>query len=178
MKKLVSLLSMLAIVLIAGVAFAQDEEAKATDYYFEDEDGPVFYITFPETWTAEWSEGEALTALQGLSKDESVLISVMIAHGAKDFAAAGEAIDKILDGLVTDFNFSEPKEGTLNGMKVMATNSKAKLVDGGDEVEVGLIFFTPKENEFYILYTLGSAEAEKQHAEEITAIINSLRTKE
>ncbi len=44
MKKLTSLLSIFAIVLLmTSVAFAQDEEAQATDFYFEDENGPVLH---------------------------------------------------------------------------------------------------------------------------------------
>ncbi len=83
---LVSLLSIFAIVLLmTSVAFAQDEEAKATDFYFEDENGPVFYITFPETWTGEWQEVEGASVLHALPKDESLYISIVAVHDAKDF---------------------------------------------------------------------------------------------
>ena len=179
MKKLTSLLSIFAIVLLmTSVAFAQDEEAKATDFYFEDEDGPVFYITFPETWTGEWQEVEGASVLHALPKDESLYISIVAVHDAKDFKSAAEMIDAILAEVVTDYSFSDPQAGTLNDIPVQMSESKAKLKEGGEETELGLMFFTPKENANYILYSIGSKEAQAAHKDEIDAIFSSLRTKE
>jgi len=172
MRSVLSLLSIMAVLLFAGMAVAED-----TDFYFEDEDGPVFYITLPDTWNGEWQEAEELTALHAVPKDESLYISILAAADATP-ENIGNIADQIVSELVTDYNFEKWEEKAINGIPLYVSESAAKIKDGGEDTEIMVAYFTPKEGQTYILYAIGSKEDQDAHGEEIGAILGSLRTKE
>ena len=172
MRNALSLLSVVAILLFAGMAIAED-----TDFYFEDEDGPVFYITLPDTWNGEWQEAEELTALHAVPKDESLYISILAAADATP-ENIGNIADQVVSELVTDYNFEKWEERVVNDIPLYVSESAAKVKDGGEDTEIMVAYFTPKKGQTYILYAIGSEEDQKAHEKEVSAIFDSLRTKE
>lgn len=172
MRKVLSLLSIVAVVLFAGMAVAED-----TNFYFEDEAGPVFYITLPDTWNGEWQEAEELTALHAVPKDESLYISILAAADATP-ENIGKLADQVVSELVTGYNLEKWEEQTINDIPLYVSESTAKVKDGGEDTEIMVAYFTPKQGQTYILYAIGAKEDQEAHAEEIGAILGSLRTKE
>ncbi|GAK51362.1 hypothetical protein U14_02605 [Candidatus Moduliflexus flocculans] len=172
MRNALSLLSIIAVLLFAGIAVAED-----TDFYFEDEEGPVFYITLPDTWSGEWQETEELTALHAVPKDESLYISILAAANATP-ENIGNVADQIVSELVTDYNFEKWEERAINGIPLYVSESAAKIKDDGEETEIMVAYFTPKKGQTYILYAIGAKEDQNAHEKEINAIFGSLRTKE
>ena len=183
MKKIVSIasiVSIFAMLLLAGMAVAKEaktEESGATDFYFEDESGPVFYITLPETWKGEWQEEDGLAILHAMSNDEEVYLSILAAEEATP-ENIGNIADAVLAEMVTGQSFKEWEEVTINNIPLYTSESKAKLKDGGEKVDVSVAYFTPKKDATYILYIIGATDAQEAHGEDVGAILNSLRTKE
>lgn len=173
MKKVVSLLSLLAVLIFAGIALAED-----TDFIFEDDNGPVFYITLPDTWEGEWQEEDDLSVLHAMPKDESMYLSILAAYDATDPESSGAMVDAILTKIFKGYSFEKWEETTINGIRIVSSDSTATVKETGAEVQITAAYFVPKKDATYILYFFGPEEAFAKHEEEFLTILGSLRTKE
>jgi hypothetical protein len=172
-----SMILMMVAVVLGGLLFAGIAVAEDADFYFQDESGPVFYITLPDTWTGEWQEIEGVTVLHAVQNDGNAYLSVVAAHDA-DPENVGEITDAILAELVTDQNFEKWDEGTINDIPVYSSASLAKTTANGTEVNVNVAYFIPQEDAAYILYIISPPQIDKALEDQITAILGSLRTEE
>jgi len=67
---------------------------------------------------------------------------------------------------------------TINDIPFEHAEATAKDKDSGEDVEVSVAFFTPAENEVYILMFLGTKDAMDSHGDNLTKVIQSIRKKD
>lgn len=174
MKRALSLLSILAVLLFAGSALAEEN-----DFYIEDDEGPVFYITLPDGWSGEWQEEEELNVLHAMPKDESIYLSIVALQDATDPEASGALVDAILTRVFSGYNFEAWKETTTTaGVPLFSSESTATVKKSGAEVKLSARYFVPKKDVTYVLYYFGTPAAFDARKGELEAIVDTLRTEE
>jgi hypothetical protein len=164
MKKLATI----GLALIACGSFATAQ--KVFEY---PADEPTFSITFPEGWTVE-SEEEG--SLSGAPEDELVAVELMALEAEEADGAITEAKEAFSD-LYEEIEFDEIQEGELGNMKVKLFNAKG-TDEEGDKYNINCALFAPKGGEtFFMLFFVGSPEGSAKHAEALTGILQSMKSK-
>lgn len=174
MKNMLRLLVIVSVICMASMALAQE------DFSFEYDDGtPIFFVTLPDNWTGEWQDEDGVSILHAAPADDAdVYLSIWAIHDIADLKAAAEAVDEVLAQLVTGVNFETWEDVIINDIPFTHSESAAKLLEGGTDVIVSAAFFNPEEEEVYILLFLGTPDAFKGHGDNLTEIIQSIRTEE
>lgn len=174
MRSMLCLLVIVSVVCMASMALAQE------DFWFEYDDGtPIFFVTLPDNWEGEWQEEEDLSILHAAPADGAdVYLSIWAMYDVADLNAAAEAVDEVLDQLVTGVNFETWEDVTINDIPFTHSESVATLQDGGEDVIVSAAFFSPAEDEVYILIFLGTPDAFESHGDNLTEVIQSIRREE
>lgn len=131
------------------------------------EDKPVASITFPEGWKAVLG-GEGITAS---SEDGEVLIDVITTNPA----ILGASIDKAfaLLHVKPEIDTWKDAKSTMNGMNVIKHTLDAK--DSKDNVvKLTLTGVEVTKDKGVLVIQRGTAEGQKEHEAEVTAIMESI----
>jgi len=129
------------------------------------EDKPVAAITFPEGWTASVS-GDMISAG---SDDGTAIINVITTRPDM----LGPSNDKAFALLKVkpDFDSFKDTKTTVNGMNAVVTNVDGKTASGGT-MKITLTALEVTKDKGVMVIASGDGVA--KHADEITAIINSI----
>ena len=173
MKRALSCTFILSLILFVGLpTLAQ------TDYWFESEGDPIFYITLPESWNGEWQEEDGLSVLHAISAEETAYLSIWALHDVDDLEEASEAVGEMLDEWVNEFESEEWEEGTINDIPIVYTDGTAVDIETGEDLDLSLAFFIPQEGQIFILIVVGEQEDRDEHSEDIQSILQSIRREE
>jgi hypothetical protein len=173
MKKILVSLSALSLLFSAGMCVAGE--------YLLPEDKPALSITFPDDWTVEGDEDNP-NSLSAISADEAIEIDVW-AVDKKDLKEDVEStllvmateVSTLIDEYITDFQAKEPQAAKINEVDVIDISGKGKDKESGEEVNVSVTLIAPDNENLFVLMYWGSDEAEKQHADQLTAIAKSIK---
>jgi hypothetical protein len=159
-----------SILCFAGLLLAPLANADQTITYPEDD--PIFSISFPDDWEVEGDE-ESVSAS---SADELVNMELIAleAEAIKDAVKmAKEGLTKELEGLKFK---GEPEKGEMNGMDVIFLNAEVTIEE--IKMSVNVCLFAPKKADTcFMLFNIVPFEALKDHIEEISKIVNSVKVK-
>ncbi|HEX7517365.1 MAG TPA: hypothetical protein VF345_08780 [Chthoniobacterales bacterium] len=131
------------------------------------EDKPVASITFPEGWKAAvTSEG-----ISASSEDGTVFIDVITTNPT----ILGASIDKAfaLLHVKPDIDTWKDTKSTMNGMNVVQHTLDAKD-DKGNVVKLTLTGVEVTKEKGVLVILRGTAEGQKEHEAEVTAIMESI----
>jgi len=84
-------------------------------------------------------------------------------------------VGTLIDEYIQDFKAGEPVTTTVNGISMFDINGKGKDKEEGAEVNVSVTLLAADDENLFVLMYWGSDEAEKQYAEQLTAIVSSLK---
>lgn len=172
--------NMLRLALIVGMICAASAALAQQDFSYTYEDGtPIFFVTLPDNWEGEWQEKDNISILHAVPKDGSdVYLSIWAVYDVDDLKMAGDAVDLMFAEFVTDVNFEDWEEMTVNGIPFTFSESAAKMKDSGTDAIASAAFFSPEEGEVYILMCLGTTAAYESQSETVVEIIRSIRREE
>ncbi len=132
-------------------------------------DPKVATITLPDAWDGDGADGQ----LEALSPDKTIFLSAT-AVDAAEVKAAGQEVAKVLADnkieLKQDSRVVAPL--TIAGMSGAAISWDAKDADGATQVH--LVTLKTASGAGLVVLRWGDADAEKDHAAEIDAIVKSL----
>lgn len=136
------------------------------------EKDPIFSISFPDGWKVE----EADQSVSASSADELVNMELI----ALEADALDGAIEGAKESLKEEFKGikfgGEPEKGELNGMNVVFINAQATVEDV--KMAVNCCIFEPKgEDTFFMLFNVVPLEVLKDHGEDISKVLNSIKGK-
>ena len=159
MKKL-----LLTLLLPAFIVTAQAGEFKLP------KDKPLITVSFPNDWKVKYDDG----GLDVESADEEIYF-YLDAHDSKDVdKALKDTIDYLKkEGVTVDKSTQKKKEATVNGMGYGSFSWSGKDKDG--DTKVSLMLFEPTAGKMILVLYWGTPEGEKKHAEELGAIILSIK---
>lgn len=135
------------------------------------ENNPVFSISFPDGWKVEAGESVSASSPDDLVNMELIALEAEALDGAIDMAK--ESLNEELK----DIKFlGEPEEGELNGMKVTFLNGQVTVE--GVKMAVNCALFVPKQAKtFFMLFNLVPLDALKQHGDDVSKVLNSIKAK-
>jgi hypothetical protein len=157
MKKSIMRLLFIAVSMAAPALFAETLKIPA--------DAPVAAITFPEGWTASVN-GDTIAAG---SDDGTAIINVIMTRPDM----LGPSNDKAwtLLKFKPDFDSFKESKTTVNGMNAVAVNVEGKDSSGGPmKVSLTSVEVTKDKG----VMVIASGDGKEKHADEITAVINSI----
>jgi hypothetical protein len=159
MKKL-----LLALLLPAFIITAQAGE------FTLPKDKPLVTVSFPNDWKVKYEDG----GLDVESADEEIYF-YLDAHDSKDVNQALKDTIEYLkkEGVTIDKSTEKKKEAKVNGMECGTFSWSGKDKDG--ETKVSLMLFEPTAGKMILVLYWGTPAGEKKHAEELGAIILSLK---
>ena len=159
------LLSVLAALLMAPFAGAEQT------INYPDKD-PIFSISFPDAWKVETGEQNvSASSPDSLVNMELIALEAEALDGAIDMAK--EALAEQLKGLEWS---GEPEKGELNGMHVTFLNGQVVIEEV--KMAVNCMVFAPKDADtFFMLFNIVPMEALKEHGEDVSKVINSIKGK-
>ena len=132
-------------------------------------DPKVATITLPDAWDGDGADGQ----LEALSPDKTIFLSATTVDAA-EVKAAGQEVAKVLAEnkieLRQDSRVVAPL--TVAGMSGAAISWDATDADGATQVH--LVTLKTPAGEGLVVLRWGDADAEKDHAAEIEAIIKSV----
>ncbi|WP_174293343.1 hypothetical protein [Sphingomonas bacterium] len=132
-------------------------------------DPKVATVTLPDAWDGDEADGQ----LEALSPDKTIYLSAT-AVDAADVKAAGQEVSKVLAENKIELKGDSRKVAALTvaGMSGAAISWDAKDADGPTQVHL-VTLKTPSGGALVVL-RWGDADAEKDHAAEIDAIVKSV----
>ena len=170
MKKLsLSMFALSLVLLISLPALAQ------TNYWFERDGEPIFYITLPASWEGEWQEEDGLSVLHAIAANETAYLSVWALHDVEDLEDASEAVGEMLDEWVNGFDSGEWEEGEINDIPVIYTDGTAVDIETDEPLDLSIAFFIPEEGQVFILIVVGEQAYRDEHSGDIQSILQSIQ---
>jgi hypothetical protein len=160
----------LRICLLAGFLAITPAMAMAKSYTIPNPN-PVAVITIPDDWETE----ETTRGLESTSEDEGVYFTVEVTDFdsvEKDMTRAIAAL--VAEGVVLDMATQKQTEFSVNGLKAFMTFWNAKDEDGMTQISITLVMVSDKKA--LLMTGWGTEEAQKENLEELTAIMNSIKT--
>jgi hypothetical protein len=170
MNKILASISALALLCTTGLAVSGEYKLPEAD--------PLVSITFPTDWSVE-AQDDNVTAM---SPDEAIEIDFwavdqedLKADAKATLEATGQEIGELLDEYLTEVKTEKPVETNHNGLDLYDVSGKAKEKDGGADVNFSMTLMTPDNKNLFVMLYWGSDEAEKDHADALLAIAQSLK---
>jgi hypothetical protein len=133
---------------------------------------PIFSICFPDGWKVEMEDQSvSASSANDLVNMELIALEAEALDGAID--AAKESLTEELKGIKWT---GEPEKGELNGMNATFLNAQVTLE--GVKMAVNCAIFAPKKADtFFMLFNIIPLEALKEHGEEVSKVLNSIKGK-
>ena len=174
MKKTMTVMIFLSLMLIASAALAQTE-------YTYPANAPALSVTFPEGWQVELDQ-EDQKGVSAISTDETIALYIwpLDAQEVKDdvktaIEAAAQDAGKDIAAWVTDVKFNEPQTVEINGITFLDITGAGKDKEDGSDVNVALTFFSPDNKAVFAMLYYGSPDAEKANEKDLTSIAQSIK---
>lgn len=141
----------------------------AAEYKIPKEE-PLFSIDFPAGWSVTHED----ESIDGVSKDEAVQVYAQ----TDDSSSLEESVKGTIEYLVkAGVKIKEDSqkvvEGEINGLKASTISWTGKDDDG--ECKINLTFIPVSDKHVITLLYWGSDKAEKEHGEELVAIVKSMK---
>lgn len=157
-------------VLAACVALAALSGSALAKTYTLGNDPAVATITLPDDWKGDADQG----ALEALSPDETIYLSAEIVD-AQDLKAAGQELARILADhkIVLKGDSRKVEQVTVGGMPGAAIAWDATDADGPTQVH--MLALKAKADAEVLVVRWGDADAEKEQAAALDAIVKSLK---
>lgn len=155
---------------LAAIALAPFAQADQTINY--PDKNPIFSISFPDGWKVEMEDQSvSASSADDLVNMELIALEAEALDGAID--AAKESLTEELKGIKWT---GEAEKGELNGMSVTFLNAQVTLE--GVKMAVNCAIFAPKKAEtFFMLFNIVPLEALKEHGEDVSKVLNSIKGK-
>ncbi len=146
--------------------------AKADQVINYPADKPIFSIAFPDGWKVEPGD----QSVSASSADELVNMELI----ALDADEAASAIDDAKESLEEELKgikwLAEPEKGEINGIGVTFLNGNVTVE--GVKMAVNCAVFAPKKaDKFFMLFNIIPLESLKQHGDDVSKVINSIKSK-
>ena len=159
-RRIVTTLAVLA--LLAAPSFAER-------YYYPDEDSALFSVDILNSWSVEVED----QILHAGPPDGTIYLGFW-ALDAGDMDAAGQAVEGIVDSMISGFEVTEEGEGDLNGMPAYYVDGHGRSEDGGP-LNASVALFSPDGATFCIVIYFGSPDDQSRHESSLNRIVNSIR---
>lgn len=135
-------------------------------------DSPVAAITFPEEWEASSSD----SYITAKSKDGKVNIAIDVTNAQMP----GPSNDKAFTMLKTrhikaDLGSWKDNKKTMNGMNVIDNALDARDEEKSEDLKLSLISVEVTKEKGILVVIWGTAEALKEHEEELSGIMESIK---
>lgn len=155
---------------LAVIACLGSAQADQTINYPEKD--PIFSISFPDGWKVE----EADQSVSAASADELVNMELIALEADALEGAVADAKESLKEEFKGLKFTGEPEKGELNGMHVVFINAQATVEEV--KMAVNCCIFEPKgEDTFFMLFNVVPMEVLKDHGEDISKILNSIKGK-
>jgi predicted Zn-dependent protease len=161
MKRLLSALSLAALLLTSSAGFAETLLHKPS--------GIQFWV--PDDWKTEDAGGAQLTTTDP-KQEVGLLFSV---SDAKDTKAALAAIDKLIAEHATDVKAGAPKKTKLNGMDASVIDATGKME--GKDVELSVLIVKTPSKKFLVVLGMLETAKHKAHEANLVKILASIKPK-
>ncbi|MEJ1160700.1 histidine kinase [Prosthecomicrobium sp. N25] len=160
---------MLRLMLAAALAFAVPSLAEAR--IFKLGTPVVASVDLPANWKPTAIEA----GVEAVSPDEEIYLAVEVASVASAEKAVTEALEYLLkQGVKVDDKTVKQTEGTINGMPLFEISAKGQDDDGA-ETDISVAVAVVNETTMLVLTYWGSETGEKNHAETLVKIAQSLK---
>ncbi len=142
-------------------------------------DEPKFSITFPKGWEVRVDEDEY--DIYGISPDEEIeyyiwrLPDIKAGNIKEVLTSSMEDILEEVKRYVKGVEFGKFEYEQKNGLEVLWAVGSGKYSDGGTPVAVAIDLFSPDEKSFFCLLYYGSKAGQKEHADAIKQIDDSVK---
>ncbi len=191
MKNMVYVMSVLTLLSMASVSFAEEDE------YFFPKENPIFSLSLPDDWMVvssmfpnswrEWRkenvQGSGAVPFQAspdFVREGRLLITLFafVPDAVADLAVAEQNAGELIAERITDFTPAAEtwKKMTMNGIPFifMDATGKEKARDGVP-VNVSAAFFNPEGTHVFLLLVTGSPEILEKYEGEVQKIMNSIK---
>jgi hypothetical protein len=158
-----SLLTLLATIACAAVADAKT-------FQIPNEEAPVAYVTFPDTWNPE----EITDGVAGNSPDEAVFLAAVAVSSEKGMEAELDDTFEMLKEHKVELDPSTKKE---NKFEINGLEANELLFQGRDDdgpTAVSITFVTIKDKLVVLTYWVSVAD-EAKHQADVMKIVRSLK---
>ena len=133
-------------------------------------ESPIAQITIPDSWGPEETE----SGIQATSDDSAIYLSIDIADARTSDKVVSDAIDFLQqNGVTIDEKTQKESDDTINEMKMSNLDWDGKDKDG--PVSVGLSFVQPRPDKLLVITYWGTKGEQEKHANELMALISSLK---
>lgn len=191
MKNMVYVMSLVILLSMASVSFAEDDE-----YLFPNEN-PIFSLSlsddwmvvssmFPNSWR-EWRkenvEGSGAVPFQAspdFVQEGRLLITLwaFVPDAVADLGVAEQNAGELIAERITDFTPAAEtwEKMTINGIPFILMNATGKEKAKNDAaVNVSAAFFNPEGTHVFLLLVTGSPELMEKYKEDVQRIMNSIK---
>lgn len=172
----------LALVLVVATAFYLSQAHAHTFIYNLENGTPVFRVSFPDGWRLDLDfdpPDEGIDApppprvVEAIPKDGAKLwLGMWAISEIGDIRDAREYFDSLKEFLFSDVETVEIGDEDLNGMPSRFFRGSAKK--GNEPVDWAILLFRTGPETVAALMYIGIPEAWRQHADELTAIVDSV----
>ncbi|MFZ2960806.1 MAG: hypothetical protein WA705_28345 [Candidatus Ozemobacteraceae bacterium] len=172
MKKLVTLLVVIGMLVLCGPLFA------VQTFIYPSEEKALFTIDFPDDWRIDLKDG----VLTAVPKDDSIYWRLSVSEGEKDMQKSIEEAGRFIDEWIEGYKQKKekPEEVEINGIKFLNFEGAGKDIDKdsrtfGKQVDVDYFMFYPGKDVLGHIVSFASPEDWANHEKEMDAIIQSFK---
>jgi hypothetical protein len=191
MKKVVNVMTILSLLFMASVSFAEEDE------YFFPKENPIFSLslpgdwdvvssTFPNSWR-EWTKENVrgpgavpLQASPNFVQEGRLLITLwaFVPDAVADLGAAEQNAGELIAERIIDFTPAAARweKMSINGIPFISMDAtgKEKATDG-TPVNISAAFFNPEGTHVFLFLVTGSPEILEKYEGEVQKIMNSIK---
>jgi hypothetical protein len=133
-------------------------------------EAPIAEITIPDSWSPE----ETDSGIQATSDDEAIYLAIDIANEKTSDKVIDDAFQFLKDnGVNVNGSTQKRSEDTVNGLAMLNFDWNGTDKDG--PVNIGLSMVPVRADRMLVITYWGEKGKQEKHADELLAIINSLK---
>jgi hypothetical protein len=133
-------------------------------------EAPIAEITIPDSWSPE----ETDSGIQATSDDEAIYLAIDIANEKTSDKVIDDAFQFLKDnGVNVNGSTQKRSEDTVNGLAMLNFDWNGTDKDG--PVNIGLSMVPVRADRMLVITYWGEKGKQETHADELLAIINSLK---
>lgn len=191
MKKIVYVMSVLSLLFMASVSFAEEDE------YFFPKENPIFSLSLPDDWMVissmfpnswrEWRKENVqdsgaipFQASPDFFREGRLLITLwaFVPDAVADLGVAEQNAGELIAERITDFTPAAEtwEKMTINGIPFIFMDATGKeKAKNGVPVNVSAAFFNPEGTHVFLILVTGFPEILEKYEGEVQKIMNSIK---
>ncbi len=191
MKNMIYVMSVLILLSMASVSFAEEDE------YFFPKENPIFSLSLPDGWMVvssmfpnswrEWRKEDVqgsgaipFQASPDFVQEGRLLITLwaFVPDAVADLGVAEQNAGELIAERITDFTPAAEtwEKMTINGIPFILMDATGKeKAKNGAPVNVQAAFFNPEGTHVFLLLVTGSPEILEEYEGEVQKIMNSIK---